>query len=670
MIKRPERLDAIPLLPLTVAFVAGIATSQWTGNAWGWCSTGIVAVALAIRGHALWASWVAMYVLGSVGATLSRVDDGDARCLRGAPVITGYISDVAENDYTQVITVDVTEPYVASGNAKVKLSVGDFDTYVAEGYEICVRCSLDETGGYRDFPYETDYREREERNGVVARGYITSDSIVWMKESQTLRGRVARWRGECRDLILRSEASGSLKAFLAAVLLGESSYLSATDRTAFAEAGLSHILALSGLHVAIIAMLITWALWPMQRAGAGRWIPIPVIAVLWGYAALTGMSPSVTRSVTMASVYLTGRMIERQASPYNSLCLAALVILVLDPMDLYQAGFQLSFAAVLSILLLAKDLNPVNERKRTAYNAMSYVSVTVSAVLGTFALSALYFHTIPLNFLPANIVNALLFPIILGMSVIALLLNAIGLEGAWVFAVPDRLYSMLRNIVEVIQGAGPSVVKGVYLSAWTLVPVGMAIAALKLWLSRRERLWGLVTMTMILAGVVIQMAMASPVREPRVYVARDGSRTDVVVDACDGKLSAVTTRPQEPQAVQYDLGCRLRDFMGEYGIDSLAVADRRGGEYSGFRYDGRVMRFRDFTLGVVADDRPLEEALDYALICRGARGNIADMIAGGADTVLLSADLRVSVAERLMRECGESGIPVKNLREEGWNRRL
>ena len=219
-------------------------------------------------------------------------------------------------------------------------------------------------------------------------------------------------------------------AFYIATITGDDSFLTDDSREEYSRSGLAHILALSGLHVAIIATVIAALLFPLHLMRQRKLRYIITIVILWIYAIVTGLSPSVTRAVVMTSMFLIALMIERRNSSLNALCFAALVILLFSPMSLYSIGFQLSFCAVASILIFANRMNPISPRHKIAYHFTSLITVSISAMIGTGLISAYYFHTFPVYFLLSNIIVLLILPFVLGGGILLTLLLAFGIDGA------------------------------------------------------------------------------------------------------------------------------------------------------------------------------------------------------------------------------------------------
>ena len=193
---------------------------------------------------------------------------------------------------------------------------------------------------------------------------------------------------------------GDELATVGALMLGYKEALRKELRQHFQVSGAAHVLAVSGLHTGILYGVIVWLLTlggrfrPMHENRIGRrTLSLVIIAAMWGYAWLTGMTPSVVRAVVMVTLFEIGRMAYRQAFSLNTIAAAAFLILAARPTDLWSVSFQLSFAAMLFILALWR---PVSEMVPKLHWTIQLLAVSCVATLGTMPLIAYYFHRIAL----------------------------------------------------------------------------------------------------------------------------------------------------------------------------------------------------------------------------------------------------------------------------------
>lgn len=228
--------------------------------------------------------------------------------------------------------------------------------------------------------------------------------------------------------------SGDELATTGALTLGYKDDIDPEVRRHFQASGAAHVLAVSGLHTGILYGLVLWLLTlggrfkPLYENQLGRcMISGVVIAVMWGYAWLTGMTPSVVRAVMMVTIFEVGRMLYRQAFSLNTIAAAAVLILAIRPTDLWSVSFQLSFAATTAIVSLTHAL-PLREGRlpRIVKYVVGILVVSVAAQLGTLPITMHYFGQISCYFL---LTNLLVLPIATVLVPCGLITMVLG--GSW-----------------------------------------------------------------------------------------------------------------------------------------------------------------------------------------------------------------------------------------------
>lgn len=209
-------------------------------------------------------------------------------------------------------------------------------------------------------------------------------------------------------------------AVLSALTLGYKSWLDQETKSAFSDAGAMHLLAVSGLHVGMIWWILeTLIRVPGGRTSWRRYKLIVIVAVLWGYAAVTGFSDSVTRSVTMFSLLTLSRSIQRNSNIYNTLLLSAFLLLLLKPSRIMEPGFQLSYIAVAGIVTIQPRLEKLYTGvHRFLHRILDLLSVSIAAQVSTLPLVLTYFHQFPVWFLLTNLAAIPLVSLILAMFVL------------------------------------------------------------------------------------------------------------------------------------------------------------------------------------------------------------------------------------------------------------
>jgi competence protein ComEC len=221
-------------------------------------------------------------------------------------------------------------------------------------------------------------------------------------------------------------------AVLEALLLGERSRLDADTIRSFQTSGLYHLLAISGAHVAILVAVLTWLLSRLRRLGYSTWIFL--LLLLMFFVLLVEGRPSVVRAASMAALYLTGKTFWKDVSPLNTLALSAFGLLFLRALRLFDLGFQLTFAATLSILLFYPRI--VRLLPRLPLRTQSVLSITLAAQLGVLPITVQAFNRV--TFLPL-LFNLIALPLVAGIMVYG-----------YVFLALSALFSRLGGLV-----AGP-----------------------------------------------------------------------------------------------------------------------------------------------------------------------------------------------------------------------
>lgn len=227
---------------------------------------------------------------------------------------------------------------------------------------------------------------------------------------------------------LRDEGGGGDSfAVIAAMALGDKSMLSRELRDVYSVTGGAHVLALSGLHLGIIYMLLSWLI--VGR----RWRNVSLLVIIlsiWAFVFLVGLSTSVVRSAIMLSVYALMSLGHRDKMSLNTLAFTAIVMLLVNPLSLFDVGFQMSFAAVGSILLLLplfEEMAPMQVLlgHPVLKWLLTMLAVSCAAQLGTAPLIAYYFGRFSTYFLLTNLVVIPAVTLILYLSVAVLLVPSL-----------------------------------------------------------------------------------------------------------------------------------------------------------------------------------------------------------------------------------------------------
>lgn len=336
------------------------------------------------------------------------------------------------------------------------------------------------------------------------------------------------------DNILR-EGVGEKReyAISSALILGVKDELDNSIRQAYADTGTMHVLAVSGLHVGLVYGVLMFLLARIGSTDRQRWVgAILMLGVLWLYAFITGLSPSVMRAVLMFSLVTVGIALRRRTVVYNTIAFAALVLLYINPFNLLEVGFQLSFLAVLGIVYLQPRLSKVWETPNRALNWL-WLSLTVSvaAQVATTPLSLYYFHQFPVYFWVANILVVPAATLVLWSGMAALALSWVPGLGWLLFQVHSWLIWAMNEFNLWVQRWPQAIITGVDISAWQAWLLYLLLFVLILFLALKKLHYLSIAVGLVAILSVQQVWKETQQRQQRqlvVYSMRSGTSIGMV----------------------------------------------------------------------------------------------------------------------------------------------
>lgn len=301
-------------------------------------------------------------------------------------------------------------------------------------------------------PGEFDYAAYLFRQQISGTAVIFPGYWQWTgkKSALTWKQRTGVWREKILNSYRKWGFSGDEFAVLSALTVGYKEELSEDLRETYQVAGVSHILALSGMHIAVLWGLLCWILRPLDRSCLLRWVKCGIIVLLlWTFAFLVGLPPSVIRAVVMCMLMTVARAAGERTLSLNTLAIAAFFMLLYNPFYLFDTGFQLSFLAVFSILFIY----PVIFRCWRVHHPVpryiwGIVAVSLAAQLGTAPVVIYKFAYFPVCFLPANLIVAPLVFVIIYGSVASFVLSPFTVLHIWVVKGLNGVLWLLNNSMQ------------------------------------------------------------------------------------------------------------------------------------------------------------------------------------------------------------------------------
>lgn len=335
-------------------------------------------------------------------------------------------------------------------------------------------------------PGEFDYRLFLKRKGVAWTAYWPEDSyqVVGLIKQQwnplQWSWRVSTWASSVlRRVIVEDDSYGLIRA----MILGRRDDLRGDLIDNYVASGTVHVLSVSGLHVGVFFTIISWLLGWVKRFRGGRYLYFLSLAILLiFYGLITGMPPCVQRAIIMCLTWAFADVLIKDQEAVNTLSFSAFVILLLDPYALMDVGFQLSYLAILGIILFYKTIEGLLYFDNRLMKYVWQVSaLSIAAQLTTFPLSIFYFHQFPTYFLLVNplviALTTLLLPVTMAFLVLSFfpVAGVIGVAGQvleWIAWLTNRSVMIPKMLPGYL-------LEGLYIDGYEMT--GLFIALFTLW---------------------------------------------------------------------------------------------------------------------------------------------------------------------------------------------
>ena len=333
-----------------------------------------------------------------------------------------------------------------------------------------------------------DYGKYLARNGLCGVSYLYANNIKYLSTEQP-RGFVQK-SYELRNKLIRQfelvGLKGSRLAILSAITLGEKGLLSNDVKDTFSAAGVSHILVVSGMHVGFIFLIIMWLMSAVPHRR--RWVVVCLgLVILWAYAMLTGLAPSVVRATFMFSMMLVFRVIGEKYRMKHALFFSATILLLCNPNTLFDVGFQLSYLAVTGIVyfysLVYKRILAL--KSRPLRWVLSSVAITVSAQILTLPIVIYQFNQLPIYFIISNLFVTAFAPVLFlgGIGLLGLsYVSYISIAAGWLMSHFVGLFEAIINLIVAI----PFSTTKVYISLFEVIILYFVILCGVNWIEVRN----------------------------------------------------------------------------------------------------------------------------------------------------------------------------------------
>ncbi len=356
-------------------------------------------------------------------------------------------------------------------------------------------------------PGEFDAEMFWSRQGVNKMAFVSRGELMLLNQAkQSLLTKLLNASRNYLKSALTAHLSGPELAISLALILGDNSMLDKEIRDSFTNTGALHVLAVSGLHISIIMQILMAALAVFSGVLSRRVAVIFLIGIMWWYAAITGLSPSVLRAVIMFTVLSIAQLSGRNYDSLNTLFLTAFVLVIWNPLTVFDIGFQLSFLAMLGIFLFYEKIESFwAVRQPILQKVWQGTAIGLAAQVMTTPLSLHYFNQFPNYFILTNIGLMASSGLILGGGLLIFSVSWWGFMAKWIGFVLMLVVGVSLWFIQWVESLPGAVAFGFALEFWTVLALGILFPLIFYFKIGTSRFWATLIMSFgILAGIVFQ----------------------------------------------------------------------------------------------------------------------------------------------------------------------
>ena len=523
-------------------------------------------------------------------------------------------------------------------------------------------------------PEEFDYRAYLERKGITGQVYLKEED--WFDLQTNDANPIYAFSYHFRDILLaslqRSGLSDNEFGVAAAILLGYDDNLADEVRKNYVAAGSMHILCVSGMHVGIIYLLASFLLGFLNRKKWQKTLKqVLLLALIWFYALIAGLSPSILRASLMISFVIIGEILRRKGFIINSIAASAFILLCINPNNLFEIGFLLSYAAVMGIVVLQRPIyNLLYVKNKLLDKAWQITAVALAAQISTIPFTLFYFHQFTTYFWLSNLFMTPISFIVVISGMVLLLVSWIPYLNTLVgYLVWGAVYVM-NWVVAKIESIPYSIVKGLYVSdfEFALLLVALLLLMLTFVLRKRRMFIAMLAVWLVMmASVAFRLYSADYQQGITVFSLRNHTAVDFVRGGEHVLLSDSTLMADE-STVDYSLkGAWSKRHLSHR---PQVIGFEEGFENGYLRKKSNLVSFDGKLLALWDDASQCKDSLDYRLpvdylLVTGKQKPDVQSVVNGYDTKLLVIDGSVPryLSEKWMAQAQALDLPYYNIGE-------
>lgn len=521
-------------------------------------------------------------------------------------------------------------------------------------------------------PGEFDYRAYLWRKGITGQTYLKDED--WIDLQTNNANPIYAFSYRFRDILLaslqRSGLSDDEYGVAAAILLGYDDNLADEVRKNYVAAGSMHILCVSGMHVGVIYLLASFLLGFLNRKKWQKTLKqLLLLALIWFYALIAGLSPSILRASLMISFVIIGEMIDRKGFIINSIAASAFILLCVNPNNLFEIGFLLSYSAVMGIVVLQRPIYSwFVVKNKLLDKAWQITAVALSAQIATIPFSLFYFNQFSTYFALSNLFMTPVSFIVVISGMVLLMVSWVPYLNTLIgYLVWGAVYIM-NWVVAKIESMPSSIIKGLYVSEleFALLLVALLLLLLMVYMHKRKLLIPLLSvLLLVMVSVTIRLYGSDNQKAMTVYSLRNHTAVDFVRGG-EHLLLADSALIADDGTVDYS----LRGAWSQRHLTSHPQTIGLNEDFEGIfvskkqnlvSFDGKLLALWDDELQI-PDSLSYRLPVDYVLVMGKQKPDVQSVVNGyNAQLLLIDGSVPRYLAEKWMAQAQAKGLPCYNV---------
>ncbi|MBO9583365.1 MAG: ComEC/Rec2 family competence protein [Flavobacterium sp.] len=441
-----------------------------------------------------------------------------------------------------------------------------------------------------------------------------------------------------------------------ALILGQQQEISQEIIQDYQYSGATHILSVSGLHVGFIMLFITFILKPIPNTKKGSFFKLASILVsLAGFAIISGLSPSVLRSVVMFSFLAIGNHLRRNGNIYHTLLVSVLLILLFEPYFLFDVGFQLSYIALFFILWLQPILKNIYKPKnKLIIYIWEALTVSFAAQIGTLPLCLYYFHQFPGLFFVTNIIILPILSFIMIAGIVVMIFAIFTSPPLFVTVVFEKSIYLLNFMIHAVASVDSCVIRDISFNLYHLWAFSFFIIGFIVWIKKpsfHKLLFVFASIIMIQLSFILTKIKTENEEELIVY----NEKNNTLVSERSGKNLVLFTR---------DNMIKNNRNVNSYLVgNSIAL--------SKIKEVKNVLYFKKAKILIIDSTKSFSEKIkpDILILTQSPKINLERLIQNLQPKIVIAdASNSNSILKYWKNSCLKKNIPFHSTKEKGYYR--